>query len=93
METKFFKKVANFLKNLLTNTYTCVIISIVQKDKTKREVLIMKEILRQKLEECIEMAENCAKDFGDSFEDNIAPCATYFFAPNGKRYKLSIEQK
>lgn len=53
----------------------------------------MKEILRKKLEECIEMAENCAKDFGDSFEDNIAPCATYFFAPNGKRYKLSIEQK
>ena len=41
METKFFKKVANFLKNLLTNTYFYVIISIVQKDKTKREVFIM----------------------------------------------------
>ena len=53
----------------------------------------MKEILRKKLEECIEMAENCAKDFGDSFEDNIAPCTIYFLAPNGKRYKLSIEQK
>lgn len=31
-----FKKVANFLKNFLTNTYTYVIIGIVQKDKTKK---------------------------------------------------------
>lgn len=53
----------------------------------------MKELLRQKLEECIQLAEESAEQFGDTFEENIAPCSTYFIAPNGKRYKLSIEQK
>ena len=53
----------------------------------------MQELLRQKLEECIQLAEETAEQFGDTFEENIAPCSTYFIAPNGKRYKLSIEQK